>query len=373
MTLTALLGDLVGQLQPPAPAAAAAPVKTPPTPEWVTRHITSVPGMLILNRVGLADQVETVIQIAGVLARTGRWSTATIAKKHGWTVPLVMRTRRALAQIAGLEQLGRSWAPDPIGKVAVIPVWNGRVRWLMGVSIELHSAKGKAAIDHHKSSRPLVMKVARADAKTADGRTGRGVRTSHETVARKLGVSRDAVRHARYVLEAIGMSVTVVQGRYLTAGERATAHAHHGGRQRRIASTRHLTMPRGMAQIVARHLPRSGSARPTSLESSNSPRRAGSSKKRHHLAPIPLPWQKLAGQVVSELPHLGDRHIGNLSRGLMRLPINPSNWTGRRLVRLIELSNRQRRMTQPQFTRSDLGLFFHQIRTALATPALTTK
>ena len=100
------------------------------------------------------------------------------------------------------------------------------------------------------------MRVARFDARTADGRTGRGVRTAHETVARALKVSRDAVRHARYVLEAIGMSVTVAQGRYLTANERSQAHAHHGGRQRRIASTRHLTMPRGMAQIVARHLSR---------------------------------------------------------------------------------------------------------------------
>lgn len=363
MGINDLLGDVLRGLQPvPAPAVAV-----PSTPRWITERITSVEGMLTLVKAGLADQVETVIEIAGVLARSGRLAANVIAKKHSWPLPLVLRARRALTYVAGLEHLGRSWAPEPVGKVATIPVWNGRSRWLLAVSLELHSAQGKAAINHHKSSRPLVMKVARQDAAVADSRTGRGVRTSHETVARQLGVSRDAVRHARYVLEAIGMSVTVVHGRYLTASERAQAHAYHGGRQRRIASTRNLTMPRGMAQIVARHLPRSGSDRPTSLGGFTSPRRAGASKKRPPMAPVPLPWQKLAAQVVAELPQLGIRHLGNLSRGLMRLKIDPTQWTGRRLVRLVELSNKHRGLSQPQTARSALGLFLHQVRTGLPT------
>jgi len=362
MTLHGLLGDVLAQLRPAEETAPG----SPQTPAWITERITSVAGMLVLNRADLADQVQLVLQIAGALCREGRTSARTLAQRHGWPPPLIQRTRRALSLIAGLEQLGRSWAPDPVGTTATIPVWNGRQRWLLATSLELHSTRGKAAINRCKSSRPLVMKVARHDADNADGSTGRGVRTSHETVARQLGVSRDAVRHARYVLEAIGMSVTVVQGRYLTADERAAAHAHHGGRQRRIASTRHLTMPRGIARTVARHLPRSGSVRPTALESSNSPRRAGTSKRRPKLPQIPLAWQKLAAQVVTVLPHLGQRHLGNLARGLMRLPIDPTTWTGPRLVRLIELNNREKGMTQPESVRSTLGLFLHQVHAGLA-------
>lgn len=363
MSIATLLGDVLGQLRPDTPAAATP--TGPAAPAWVEDHITSTAGMLVLTRAGLADQIQTVLEIAAVLCRTGRRSARTIAHTHQWPLPLVLRTRRALALIAGLEHIGRSWAPEPTGKVATIPVWNGAQRWLLAVSIRLHDTAGKTAINHHKSSRPLVMRVARHDATTADSRTGRSVRTSHETVARHLGVSRDAVRHARYVLEAIGMSITVVQGRYLTADERAQAHAHHGGRQRRIASTRHLTMPRGMAQIVARHLPRSGSGRPTSLGGFTSPRRAGATKKPIPMQKIPLIWQKLAAQVAQNLPHLVERHIGNLARGLMRLQIDPEQWTGGRLVRLIELVNRDRGLSQPDQTRNTLGLFFHQLRLGL--------
>ena len=360
MNFGSLLSDVVEQLR----TSEAAPPNAM-APSWVTEQIISDAGLLVLARAGLADDIDTVLAITAQLSREGRSSTRSIAAKHGWTMPLVRRVRHALAQISGLGQLGRSWAPEPVGKVGVIPVWNGARRWLIAVSIQLQSIHGKAVIAHHKSSRPLVMRVARHDAKTADGRSGRGVRTSHETVARQLGVSRDAVRHARYVLEAIGMSVTVVQGRYLTTAERVAAHKHHGGRQRRIASTRHLTMPRGMAQALARHLPRSGSVKPSPLESSKSPRRAGDTKRRSTLPPIPLVWQKLAGQVVSVLPHLGEKHLGNLTRGLMRLPIDPNQWTGHRLVQLVELANRHRGLTQPDNARSQLGLFLHQVRIGL--------
>lgn len=66
------------------------------------------------------------------------------------------------------------------------------------------------------------------------------------------------------------------------------------------------------------------------------------------------------------LPHLGERHLGNLARGLMRLPIDPTAWTGPRLVRLIELSNREKGMTQPESVRNMLGLVLHQLRASLA-------
>ena len=356
-----LLGDVLDGLTQAPPTAADTPRRQPPTPVgWVRDRITSPQGMLALARAGLADDVDTVLEVAAVLCRKGRSSTKSLVQYYGWDTVLVAKIRHTLP-LLGLEGLGRSWAPDPTpGKVARIPVWNGRLRWLTTVSIQLLTPAGKSAINRSKSSRPLVMRVARADAAVADGRTGRGVRTAHETVARQLGVTRDAVRHARYVLEALGMSVTVIEGRYLTADERAAAHASHGGWQRRVASTRMLTIPR--------HLPRSGSVSTSPTVSFKSPRRAGAPKRRtprKPLPPIPLEWQRLAAQVVHVLPHMGQRHIGNLARAIQRLPIDPSQWTGHALVRLVEISNRSRGLSQPQHRGTGIGLFLHQVKGAL--------
>lgn len=354
-----LLGDVIGGLSDDT--SHNGPRRAPAAAGWVQERITSPQGMLALARMGLADEVSTVLEVAAALCRKGHASLQTLVERHGWDVVLVAKIRHVLP-LLGLEGLGQSWAPEPTpGKVARIPVWSGGQRWITTVSMELLTPEGKAAIRHHHSGRPMVMRVARADAASADGRTGRGVRTAHKTVARLLGVSANAVRHARYVLEALGMSVTVVQGRYLSASERTSAHAAHGGRQRRVASTRVLTIPR--------HLPRSGSVSTSPTVSSKSPRRAGTSKRattRNRLPAIPLVWQRLAGQVVQVLPHLGHHHIGNLARAILKLPIDPTQWTGHALVRLIELSNRSRGMSQPQHQGTGIGLFMHQVTGALS-------
>lgn len=349
----------------------------PQVPDWVDAAISSPSGTRLLALAGV--DVVDALKVADMLCRRRRVSARAIAKELDLPVPLVARTRRVLGRIEGLAGLGKSWAPEPTsGALSKVPGWGGRRRWLLAVSLAVLSPTGKAAIARMKSSRPLVMRVARQDADAADGKTGREVRTSHATVAQRLRVTADAVRHARYVLEALGLSVTIVTGRYLTAKERAAARAHHGGRQRRIASTRALTLTRAAAAIVARHLPRSGSDAPPSSDSSGLPRHAGNPPRRRNRPPYPpigLGWQKLAAQVVQVLPELGRRHVGNLARGLSRLPIDPSEWTGYGLVRLVELRNRDRGYTQPLEVRSLLGLFLHQIRDMLTlsepTPTLS--
>ena len=60
MTLHGLLGDVLAQLRPPEQTTP----ESPQTPAGITDRITSVAGMLVLNRADLADQVQLVLQIA---------------------------------------------------------------------------------------------------------------------------------------------------------------------------------------------------------------------------------------------------------------------------------------------------------------------
>lgn len=366
-----LVGDLLHEALADAPQLPAETHRRPLRDETpVTTLICSSAGTLALARQGV--DVGDALKVAESLARHARMRARELAASLGMSEILVRRTRQALRRIPGLEGFGRSWAPVAVeGQLSKVPTWSGQRRWLLAVSIAVLSPAGKSAIARQKSSRPMVLRVARQDAASADGRSGRGVRTSHETVARRLGVSVDAVRHARYVLESLGLSVTIVRGRYLTGPERKRAAIYHGGRQRRIASTRALTLPKRAAAFLARHLPRSGSVPATSTESSKSPRRAGKASPRRNLSAQPqpaLPYKRLAAQLALLVPDLAQNHIGNLVRGLQRLQIDPAQWTGHRILHLVELRNRARGWTQPADTRSPLRLFLHQVKEALSAP-----
>lgn len=362
-----LVGDLLSNvladvLPAPKQTPAKPRPKAPACPAWVSDKIRDPHGVLALAKAQLDGDVDAVVQVAGALCRHRRLRDKTLARRLNLDAGFIRQVRHALAHRMDLAQLGKSWAPDEEpGTLSRIVAWNGRQPWLTAVSLQLLTPQGKAAINRRKSTRLMVLRVARQDAAVADGRSGRGVRTAHQTLAKKIGYSAEAVRHARYVLEDLGLSVTVTRGRYLTTDERAQAHATHGGRQRRIASTRALTMPR--------HLPRSGRVPSQPQVSSRSPRHARASarpRKCPKLTPVPLAFQKLAGQVAVLLPHLAQNHIGNLARALSRLPIDPTGWTGHTLLHLIQVSNRQRGRSQPTHQGSGIGLFIHQVRTALA-------
>ena len=116
------------------------------------------------------------------------------------------------------DQRRTSWAPMPAeGAYSPIPCWRSRKQWCRAVKKALSTPAGRAALSHKRLGQSLVMRVAGVDAATADFRTGRNLRTAHETVARNLNVSRDAVKKARAVLTRLGFMRTVIQGRYLTA------------------------------------------------------------------------------------------------------------------------------------------------------------
>lgn len=256
--------------------------------------------------------------------------------------------------------------PAPAGAYSSVAVWPSATAWFDAVMDVLATGDGETARRRAKVARDTLLRVAYADRQAADQRTGRGVATAHETVAVKLGMSAKTVQRARLLLEALGLAVTVVEGRYLTTAERAEATGRHGGYQVRAASTRALTLPasyRAPAPSAPRdahagavesvHLPpvRGVNTSPHLLERSptrahsrtlrpTASRRAALTKSRRILGPeVPrgIEVQRLAAELVRRMPWLArERHIGVVCDLLDRLGVVRGGWTVSGLLDAIE-------------------------------------
>lgn len=197
-----------------------------------------------------------------------------------------------------------------------------------------------------------VMRVVSEDAKTADSATGRNVMTSHATVARRLmatgtAVSTSVVKRARQVIERLGLAATVVEGRYLSAAERTEKQAE-GKNQWRIASTRHLLVPRIWADALDRvrtdpttylliksYFPRTSSDKPHQ-------KRPKPTKKPQRQAPAPLPYRRLAAKLAQRLPWLARLpYLGGVARILMASGISPEHWTAHDVVTVLDTQRKK--------------------------------
>jgi hypothetical protein len=163
------------------------------------------------------------------------------------------------------------------------------------------------------------MKCVEAEASMASRRDGRGITTSHETLARMIGMSKITARRARALMEALDCLVTVRTGRYLFHLERLAATAHHGGKQLRMASIRALNMPKLLESVPNEHLATASRFNPPTHLVKSNPRsgkphsepapRAQQRQKRAKFVPgadqpRPLPLQRLAARLVSNIPWL---------------------------------------------------------------------
>lgn len=246
-----------------------------------------------------------------------------------------------------------SWSlPAPSGAHAQLRAWTSAEAWFDVVMDTLRTEQGEAARRAAKVAPDTLLRVAYADRKSADQRTGRGVSTAHETVAASLGMSAKTVQRARLLLEALGLAVTVVAGRYLTSAERQEARRTHGGDQLRAASTRALVMPalprtvapqRDPRSVESVHLPVSPSGEqvthvpktPTTLalpraRTATAPRRPAMTKNtKQERSPLPLQDQQLAAEFQRRIPWLRrpGHHIGALVRIVHRLRLTERGWT----------------------------------------------
>lgn len=205
-----------------------------------------------------------------------------------------------------------------------------------------------------KISADTVLRVAQMDAQCADRLTGRGVTTSHASVAHQLGMSDRTVGAARRLLEKLGLAVTVVMGRHLSPAERRQAKRSHGGYQEAAASVRAMTIPESARPVESFHLPRSGSVLEEPHDQRWSPTRAGAhgtaaprpklrrksqSRPQSPRSPRPIALQEFAwriarnyglhspGPATTPGALFGGRHIGHLCNILERYHVTPDRYT----------------------------------------------
>jgi hypothetical protein len=213
--------------------------------------------------------------------------------------------------------------------------WRSRQSWLTVAIDRIYGSCARAVLRGLHVAPDTVAAVARADAAAADGSSGWNVATSNHSVGRRIGRSYRTVQRARAALVALGLSITMHQGRYLTVAERAMAR----GRQIRAASTRALIYPQhpspahpqNRPQLRRGVLPRRGHLR----VNSRSPMQA---RRAVENDPQPIGLQRLAAALVALVPSLGrDRHIGSLVRALGRYGIR-ADVDPRELVGLYQAS-----------------------------------
>lgn len=273
---------------------------------------------------------------------------------------------------------GRAWRPAQGPTLpASVPVWSSAAHWLETLAAALQTTEGEKLRAAAKVSADTLIDVAAADARAADSRTGRGVTTAHDTVANALGCSAKTVQRARSLLEALGFARTVVLGRYLTADERAAAHAHHGGHQRRMASERALLVPRSLSNV---HLPRGGCLSSHVPSHSDVPKRAdtrtgaagrqeSTTANRHRrTSRPPIGVQRLAAGLAQRLPWLARGHIGSLCHTLLALGLDDTGWTAHDVIDMLDRRNVALGLYSPASgsQRDPLALFAHQVRAARA-------
>lgn len=252
----------------------------------------------------------------------------------------------------------------PPGAYAAVPAVRSD-QWVQLVRSWLASPEGRAVLQRRRIGFETFLKVAVADAKSADWSTGRNVATAHETAARRAGVSVDTVKKVRRELSSNGLMVTVVEGRHLTSQERVNAIAIHGRRQVACASVRALTAPREFVMSRSTPLPRSGSCSSTSrsrVVANAHPRARRRMPNRPTERPVAA-WQ-VAQRLIDRMPWLDAGHRGRLVDAVA--PYVANGWTAEDIVRAIDLEHATagRTSIRPDLQSRPVGLFIHQMRRA---------
>lgn len=284
----------------------------------------------------------------------------------------------AVAHNRHADRASGSWHPPvPAEAHRSLPCWRSSRHWLTAVKACLSAPAGREVLKATKITAATVLLVALVDARAADKRTGRGVATAHETVSALARVSVSTVRRARGVLEALGLAVTVLPGRYMTNEEREAARRFHGGHQVRFASVRALVLPRHLASVQNEHLPRRGHKTPISPKQMGANARCRARRGRSAasfgskaVGPRPLPLQRLAGQLAARLPWtVRGRHVGALCDALAAEGVDPRDWTAGDLLAAIDQDYARRDWIPPAPAdlRNPLGLLRVQLRRILGT------
>lgn len=160
-----------------------------------------------------------------------------------------------------------------------VPLWSGAQRWAriqVPVAYDLRYKAVRHLMPNNGVSRAIVMKVADARARFAEGTTGRHCRPCNATLAACTGLPVRTVQRASLALRLMGCATEILRGRQRTKVER-------------LASWRMGDRSRGWASVWALHTPiptvdnsrdRNGLWRPVSGNLSPHPRRGSISVEK---------------------------------------------------------------------------------------------
>lgn len=220
------------------------------------------------------------------------------------------------------------------GDYSPVPAWESRT--LFKRAARIVSARWR------KDRRESFLAVVDVMADAADGRTGRSVTLSVDTIALRAGL--DFRRTQRRIADAheAGLCVTVDGGSYLTGAARQRSRRVVGRYAIRKASSRALTIPLELAeqareQTVALPAPLGAGSMSSETSTNQARKRAAKTTQSHTPKPRSLRLQRLAAKLNARFPWLTrDKHIGHLCNLLERAGIDAEAWTADDVARALD-------------------------------------
>lgn len=202
------------------------------------------------------------------------------------------------------------------GAYAAIPVCRPD-EWLNAVERMLELPHVEALRRRLRVAGPAtVLAAAREWARVADHHTGRDVAVAHSTVASAIGYAAATVKRIMRFLSRLGLIIECARGRnLLSLDELEAARSVGAAGQTSVASTRALTIPRGVdgtplppTRPVPRksHVPKNLTRRASAPKDGASHRPANDEgeQARNFQPRWPLETQRFAAQLVARLPQL---------------------------------------------------------------------
>ena len=243
-----------------------------------------------------------------------------------------------------------NWVTERGAVPASVPQWTSRPAWLDAIAAWAITDDGRRRLSARHVSMRLLMRVARALAYFADGRSGRNVAASNARVAQRAEVSPRSVTTVRTLLGQTGWAVEASRG--YGAGD---------GRLRR-PSIWHLVSRR---EPIC-DLPRTPTSRPKSHPRTNSPsaqarrksprtsmRRRGIGERR----PRSMHTQRLAAHLAANCQGFQRAHPGRWCDVLERSHLRLQDWTGKQLVTAMNATMRERGWHWPDTIANHSGFF----------------
>lgn len=251
---------------------------------------------------------------------------------------------------------------------ATVPMWLSRRKWIATVCRWAATEEGQAALHKHHVKLAMFSAVVRSIARHAEGKTGRNVAVTNETIAEGAAAiyGKCSVRTVKtirqHILAPAGWAMEVKRG----AGQ-------GGGRYNR-PSIWHL-LSRAVCTLSS-----TGSFDQESSVEKSSP--SAARRRRNFSKPIAttstdrtsqdkprnIHTQKLAGHLAGRCLGFGKIHPGRLADVLEASHLDTGAWTARQLLKALDDQMAQSHFNWPNHLANPAGFLAHRLRDLPTSP-----